>query len=83
MVEHGIAVEAVEGETQVKPAVQAVQATRSWPSVPTERLAGVLAAVAATIEPFAVSVEQGMAVEAVAGETQVSPVAQALQATNS
>jgi hypothetical protein len=42
---------------QVKPEVQVEQAVRTCPSVPTPREAGVEAAVAVSIDPFAVRVE--------------------------
>jgi hypothetical protein len=80
MVEQGMAVEAVEAETHVKPVEQAPQATRSCPSVPTPSVAGVLAAVAVTKAPLAVRVEHGMAVPPLFA-TQQRPVEAAAQAT--
>ena len=68
---------------QVRPEAQAAQAVKIWPSVPTARAVGVAEAVPVTIAPFPVIVEQGIAVDAVVGDTQVKPLVQAAQATRS
>lgn len=46
---------------QVKPEVQAAQAVRTWPSVPTAKAVGVEAALAEMSVAFAVNIEQGIA----------------------
>jgi hypothetical protein len=66
---------------QVNPDVQAAQALKIWPSVPTARAVGVFGAVAVTIAPLAVSVEHGIAAAAAAALVQHSPFEAAEQAT--
>jgi hypothetical protein len=50
----GVAAETLAAAPQVKPVVQAAQAFRTWPSVPTARAEGVQAALAPRISPLAV-----------------------------
>lgn len=70
-------------ETQTRPLPQREQAERICPSVPTVRADGVADPVPVTIAPLPVIVEQGMAVDAAAGETQARPVEQVAHATSS
>ena len=73
---HGIPV--VGAVPQVSPVVQAAQAIRIWPSVPTGSAVGVFAAVPEISAPLPVMQAQGMAGEEVV--VQVKPVVQAAQA---
>ena len=76
MQEQGIP--AAAAEAQVSPVVQVEQATRVWPSVPTVRVVGVLAAVPVTRAPLAVMQPQG--IPAAPADVQVNPVVQAAHA---
>ena len=56
----GVAAPLLPAEAQVSPLVQAEQAVRTWPLVPTDKPTGVAAAVPVTKVPLAVIVAQGI-----------------------